>query len=168
MLAAKQRQQQQPQAQMMAAIRPAAGGYIQLPNGQLVPAAGLIPMQGGGLAMLQATPAAAAPQPPAVDPLAVANALFTAGGQPNTIVWYVRTDGPDSGEGQQSSSVQGPFDPQVRGWIRLIALLFVWHASKHCLQCCSCKDPESLGCYRRLCSSYVLHGCWPPEMFVTG
>jgi hypothetical protein len=114
MLAAKQRQQQQPQAQMMTAIRPAAGGYIQLPNGQLVPAAGLVPVQGGGLAILQANPAAA-PQPPTVDPLAVANALFTAGGQPNTIVWYVRTDGPTGGEGQQTSSVQGPFDPQVSG-----------------------------------------------------
>jgi transcription factor SPT20 len=116
MLAAKQRQQQQQQQpQMMSAVRPAAGGYIQLPNGQLVPAAGLVPVQGGGLAMLQANPAAAAaPQPPTVDPLAVANALFTAGGQPNTIVWYIRTDGPTSSEGQQSSSIQGPFDPQVR------------------------------------------------------
>lgn len=116
LLAAKQRQQQQqPQPQMMSAVRPAAGGYIQLPNGQLVPAAGLVPVQGGGLAMLQANPAAAAvPQPPTVDPLAVANALFTAGGQPNTIVWYIRTDGPASSEGQQSSSIQGPFDPQVR------------------------------------------------------
>jgi hypothetical protein len=114
-LAAKQRQQAQQGPQMLAGVRPAAGGYIQLPNGQLVPAAAgqLVPVPGGGLAMLQANPAGV-PQPPVVDPLAVANALFTAGGNPHTIVWYIRTDGAAGGEGQQGGSIQGPYDPQVR------------------------------------------------------
>lgn len=121
--------QQQPQ--MLSAVRPAAGGYVQLPNGSIVPAAGLVPVQGGGLAMLQpaAAQAAAVPQQaPAVDPLAVANALFTAGGLPNTIVWYIRTDGTAAagggggadGEGGQGSSIQGPFDPQVRFSLHVI------------------------------------------------
>jgi len=115
--AAKQRQQQPPQAQLIRPPGAAAGGYIQLPNGSIVPAAGLVPVQGGGLAVLQPNPAAvAAPQPPVVDPLAVATALFTAGGNPNTIVWYIRTDGAPSGDGPQSSSIQGPFDPQVSSW----------------------------------------------------
>jgi hypothetical protein len=114
-LAAKQRQQAVQGPQMLAGVRPAAGGYIQLPNGQLVPAAAgqLVPVPGGGLAMLQANPAGV-PQPPVVDPLAVANALFTAGGNPHTIVWYIRTDGAAAGEAQQGGSIQGPYDPQVR------------------------------------------------------
>ena len=115
MAAAAKQRQQQPQAQLLSAVRPAgAGGFIQLPNGSIVPAAGLVPIQGGGLAMLQAAPAAA-PQPPVVDPLAVASALFTAGNNPKTIVWYIRTDNAASAEGQQSSSIQGPIDPQVGG-----------------------------------------------------
>jgi hypothetical protein len=110
----QQQQQQQQHAQLVPGGWPgAAGGFIQLPNGQLVPAAGLVSVQGGGLAMLQPSPANAAAQAPNVDPLAVANALFTAGGQPNTIVWYIRTDAAAGSDGQQASSIQGPFDPQV-------------------------------------------------------
>jgi hypothetical protein len=118
MLAASKQWQQQQQQQQHPQLMPggwpgAAGGFIQLPNGQLVPAAGLVSVQGGGLAMLQPNLASAAPQPANVDPLAVANALFTAGGQPNTIVWYIRTDAAAGSDGQQASSIQGPFDPQV-------------------------------------------------------
>jgi hypothetical protein len=51
---------------------------------------------------------------PAVDPLTVATALFTAGGlpPPHAPVWYIYAGGGQGGEG--SGSTQGPLEPQVR------------------------------------------------------